>query len=201
MAILTRAVPPLAALLLLGTGYIDAKHFYFSSSMNAVESLAVSNGVGGESNTDYSYVEAMYNNRGRGFQGFRTNVEDVWHGGATPMRTTTTFHQKFPLTGLVESTQLRTAWENPFTSQVPPIQATAYHWLTLSTGGGRRHPYLKKSVETINDAGGGRQQHTSIEKRVGSPAMADNADCSSLGGTSDGRPVMADESKEPAHAH
>jgi RHS repeat-associated protein len=169
-----------------GDSYIDAKHFYFSSSMNAVESLAVSNGVGGESFTSYSYVEAVYNNRGRGFQGFRSIVEDVAHDGATPMRTTSTFHQKYPLAGLVERSELRTRSENPFTPNTPPIEATDTTWLTLDTGGGRRHPYLKRSIRTLNDPVAPRTTHTTVTQRVGSAAMADNVNCTNLAGAGDG---------------
>jgi RHS repeat-associated protein len=79
--------------------YIDESHIYFTSSMPAVSSMIQSDGVGDYREWRYAYREAMYNTRGRGFQGFRTLIEeDVANG----LRTSTVFHQKFPLTSQPE---------------------------------------------------------------------------------------------------
>ncbi len=79
--------------------YIDERHIYFTSSMQVVDAMTQSDGIGGFRTWRYGYGEAMYNTQGRGFQGFRTLVEeDVLSG----LRTTTTFHQKFPLTSQPE---------------------------------------------------------------------------------------------------
>ncbi len=79
--------------------YIDERHIYFTSSMQVVDAMTQSDGIGGFRTWRYGYGEAMYNNQGRGFQGFRTLIEeDVLSG----LRTTTTFHQKFPLTSQPE---------------------------------------------------------------------------------------------------
>jgi RHS repeat-associated protein len=90
--------------------YTDARHYYFASSMPVVHSLRRSNGIGydmGARTQFFTYAEAMFNHQGRGFQGFRqiatyvaTNSEAV----ARELRTLTTFHQKFPLTGKIAST-------------------------------------------------------------------------------------------------
>jgi RHS repeat-associated protein len=64
----------------------------------------------------------MYNNQGRGFQGFRTLIEeDVLSG----RRTTTTFHQKFPLTSQPERVVV-----NPITrsGEDGPISKQTYTW-------------------------------------------------------------------------
>lgn len=79
--------------------YIDERHIYFTSSMPVVESLIRSDGLGGYRTWRYGYGEAMYHTQGRGFQGFRTIIEEDVSAG---LRTTTTFHQKFPLTSQPE---------------------------------------------------------------------------------------------------
>jgi RHS repeat-associated protein len=88
-------------------GYADSRHYYFQSSMPVAWGIAQSNGIGGLNgfrSAFYGYTEAMYNHFGRGFQGFRTITstgvfEDLDHALRT--QTTTTYEQKFPLTGRV----------------------------------------------------------------------------------------------------
>ncbi|MDZ4378708.1 MAG: hypothetical protein U0973_11195, partial [Xanthomonadaceae bacterium] len=97
-----RAVGDLPLYTVPGPGaarYIDAQHIYFTSSMPVVSTFIRSDGVGGLRSWSYGYREAMYNQMGRGMQGFRTLIEEDDGAG---LRTTTTFHQKFPLTGQVE---------------------------------------------------------------------------------------------------
>jgi len=79
--------------------YIDARHTYFNNSMQLVSEMKQSDGVGGMNTMRYGYSEAMYNTQGRGFQGFRKIIEENVSSG---LRTTTTFHQKYPLTSRVE---------------------------------------------------------------------------------------------------
>ncbi|MBS0577486.1 MAG: hypothetical protein JSS45_13870, partial [Proteobacteria bacterium] len=57
-----------------------------------------SRGAGGFHSIRYGYAQAMFNQAGRGFQGFRTIIEEDLTAG---LRTTTTFNQKFPLAGQV----------------------------------------------------------------------------------------------------
>ena len=89
-------------------GYLDAAHFFFSSSMAVVGEMIRSNGVdnsyganNGFRSASYGYVDAVYNHLGRGFQGFRQIIEQNDSAGTGPnsMRTVTTYEQKFPLTG------------------------------------------------------------------------------------------------------
>ena len=87
--------------------YADATHFYFQSTMPVVSSLTSTNGVGaiGFRTWRYGYREAMYNHAGRGFQGFRAITKEQLVFTADQgrrLRTTTTFHQKFPLTSRIE---------------------------------------------------------------------------------------------------
>ncbi|MES2669615.1 MAG: SpvB/TcaC N-terminal domain-containing protein [Pseudomonadota bacterium] len=99
--------------------YIDERHIYFTSSMQVVDSMIQSDGIGGFRSWRYGYGEAMYNTQGRGFQGFRTIIEEDLLAG---LRTTTTFHQKFPLTSqperVVTNPILRTGEEGPISKQL-----------------------------------------------------------------------------------
>ncbi len=102
--------------------YIDERHIYFTSSMQVVDSMIQSDGVGGFRNWRYGYGEAMYNTQGRGFQGFRTIIEEDLLAG---LRTTTTFHQKFPLTSQPERVVT-----NPISrsGEDGPISKQLYTW-------------------------------------------------------------------------
>lgn len=109
----------------IDSGYVDNRHFLFQSSMPVVSVLGRSNGSSG-GNTGlsstgarsqrYAYGGAMYNSAGRGFQGFRTIANEAVAGSDRVVRTTTTFHQKFPLTGRVQRVQ----------SRVPGTTASVY---------------------------------------------------------------------------
>ena len=79
--------------------YVDDRHIYFTSSMPVVSDMSTSDGLGGYRVMRYGYSQAMYNELGRGFQGFRTIIEEDLAAG---LRTTTTFNQKFPLAGQVQ---------------------------------------------------------------------------------------------------
>lgn len=102
--------------------YTDDRHTYFTSSMPVVSDFASSDGAGGFRSFRYGYGEAMYNQWGRGFQGFRTVIEE---DDAAGTRTTTEFHQKFPLTSRVERV-VRNALVQPGTAK--PFEQTAYEW-------------------------------------------------------------------------
>jgi RHS repeat-associated protein len=97
-------------------GYSDDQHFYFTSTMYVVadfqtthHGICAGSGLADCNATwstrKYGYREAMYNNQGRGFQGFRTIIEEDVH---RELRTTTTFHQKFPFAGRVETSTTQT---------------------------------------------------------------------------------------------
>ncbi|SFN01061.1 SpvB/TcaC N-terminal domain-containing protein [Dokdonella immobilis] len=86
-------------------GYADERHYYFQSSMPTVYGMAQNNGLGSASgyrSATYTYREAMYHHLGRGFQGFRSISSTIDDPSDRALRTTTTFHQKFPLTGRIE---------------------------------------------------------------------------------------------------
>lgn len=146
-----------------GAAYAGEGYIYFSSSMNAVESFAVSNGVGSERLQTFGYEEAMYNTQGRGFQGFRKVVQDVMPGQTAPIRTATVFHQKYPLTGMVERSETRLRLEVPGALQ--PIESVVNAYAVLDTANGRLHPYLQQSVKTTNDLQT-RVPHTRVTSQV-----------------------------------
>ncbi|UXI67952.1 polymorphic toxin-type HINT domain-containing protein [Tahibacter amnicola] len=98
-------------------GYVDKRHFYFRSSMPVVSAFLqgregmpfAAGSIDAHRSAVYAYSEAMYNNGGRGFQGFRKVIS----GNAADRtnlqsRTETIFHQKFPLTGRIESVRTTT---------------------------------------------------------------------------------------------
>lgn len=95
--------------------YVDARHFLFQSSMPVVSQLARSHAAAGSDglpafgtrSVRYAYGGAMYNSEGRGFQGFRTIANETLGQPDRTVRTVTTFHQKFPLTGRIESVETR----------------------------------------------------------------------------------------------
>ena len=88
----------------------DVDYFHFASSMNVVADHRASNGVGGLNSTKYRYRGAIYNNKGRGFQGFKTIIveEDVYPSGHplanSDKITRTDFYQKWPLSGQLDKT-------------------------------------------------------------------------------------------------
>ncbi|GAB4183111.1 MAG: hypothetical protein Tsb002_05160 [Wenzhouxiangellaceae bacterium] len=91
--------------------YQSEHYFYFRSSMYVVSQMQTSNGLRSGGNpllntTTYAYEEAVFNNQGRGFQGFRkiTSEEQVNSGSAADnpandLRSVSIFHQVFPLAG------------------------------------------------------------------------------------------------------
>jgi RHS repeat-associated protein len=102
--------------------YVDEQHIYFTSSMPVVAEMTRSDGIGGFRAWRYAYREAMYHTQGRGFQGFRTIIEEDVLAG---LRTTTTFHQKFPLTSQPERVVV-----NPISraGEEGPISRETYVW-------------------------------------------------------------------------
>lgn len=84
--------------------------FAFASSMYVVSEFNQSNGIGDELNaTTYQYRGAVYNAEGRGFQGFRQIIVDSPsqiddnNNVTERLRSTTNFHQEFPLAGQIKS--------------------------------------------------------------------------------------------------
>ena len=87
-------------------------YFLFTSSMYVVSSFKSSNGasLNTQNTTWYGYEEAVFNNKGRGFQGFKA-IHSEMHApddnnssfAANPRtRSTTIFRQDFPYSGLIE---------------------------------------------------------------------------------------------------
>ncbi|MEX0915927.1 MAG: hypothetical protein WDZ60_08540, partial [Wenzhouxiangellaceae bacterium] len=107
-------------------------HFYFRSSMYVVSAFHRENGVsasGGLNTTYYGYEEAVFNRRGRGFQGFRRMIEETNTPGdtANDLRTVTDFHQVFPLAGRMKSRRVFQA-SDALTSG-SPIQQIEEDWV------------------------------------------------------------------------
>jgi len=140
------------------TRYVDENHIYFTSSMPVVSEMIRSDGVGDYRAWRYGYSEAMYNTRGRGFQGFRRVIEEDLDGGA---RTTSIFHQKFPLTGQLEEVVM-----NPLVrpGTTGAIRRDLYQWrcnradrsdtaaCSAAPGGSKVFPYLDSKESWTFDA-------------------------------------------------
>ncbi|TDR23746.1 SpvB/TcaC N-terminal domain-containing protein [Marinicella litoralis] len=84
---------------------LKGDHFYFNSSMYVVAESRQSNGVVQDDSEDaynttqYGYEEAVYNNKGRGFQGFRKIcIDDL----TAETHSESLFHQVFPVAGKLE---------------------------------------------------------------------------------------------------
>lgn len=156
---------PLYALPTAANSYVDADHIYFTSSMPVVASMWQSNGLVdvpapgdmlGARSFVYNYAEAMFNTKGRGFQGFRTiaNTNDVSGADAARrVRTTVKFLQKFPFSGLIESSTVEIATS---ASNMTLAARTENNWFNLAPGGSNsQQPLLNYSVSRAYDTSNG----------------------------------------------
>jgi hypothetical protein len=99
-----------------GDSYVDepgvaGDHFYFNSSMYVVSQMRQTNNYGNDAVTQYAYEEAVYNNKGRGFQGFRkisvrSRPDDSAQGLVYETLSESTFHQVFPYAGKLEKIEV-----------------------------------------------------------------------------------------------
>ncbi|MFA0813247.1 FG-GAP-like repeat-containing protein, partial [Microbulbifer epialgicus] len=121
-------------------GYLDSlsssvqdDHFEFTSSMYVVAEHRQSNGVGGLNKKQYRYKGAVFNNKGRGFQGFHTIIEEDL---AADIETQSDFHQIFPLAGKLHTQR---KWglgdRSSDTSGVSAFEESSFHWQFWSRGG------------------------------------------------------------------
>jgi len=108
-----------------GDGYVDnadGEYFYFASSMYVVSQFDQSNGlldgsVRLQNSTYYGYEEAVFNNQGRGFQGFRkvvseqvmTNPVAILDDPQNNLRSVSVFYQLFPLAGRMQASYTQLA--------------------------------------------------------------------------------------------
>jgi RHS repeat-associated protein len=115
----------------LGDSYVDepgvaGDHFYFNSSMYVVSEMRQTNNYGHDAVSEYAYEEAVYNNKGRGFQGFRTikvrstpdealDAKDIIVKYDTT--SVSTFHQVFPLAGKLEEINVYAVDDTPLTKE------------------------------------------------------------------------------------
>ncbi|MCO7224811.1 RHS repeat-associated core domain-containing protein [Pleionea sp. CnH1-48] len=151
--------------------YADDNHFRFTSSMYAVSDFRQSNGVGSLNTTRYSYRDAVYNNKGRGFQGFRTVIVDTptslnaqnevndW------LRSVFTFHQFHPLAGKIETLKTCLASDNDALCDTTPLSTTEVKYTSAYTNVNTNQKvlwvYPHESVETTFDL---NQRGTQLSK-------------------------------------
>ena len=135
--------------------YVDARHHYFGSSMPVVYALTRSNGIGdlfGFRTQVFQYQEAMFNHQGRGFRGFRAISSQTATGEQAlqrELRTTTVYHQKFPLTGKVASVDVA-----PSSRPASPISRQISNWRCTVAG-------VERQV-CPGDSGGPAQERNKI---------------------------------------
>ncbi|BBM03581.1 hypothetical protein GL2_36550 [Microbulbifer sp. GL-2] len=121
-------------------GYLDSlsssvqeDHFEFTSSMYVVAEHRQSNGVGGLNKKQYRYKGAVFNNKGRGFQGFHSIIEEDL---AADIETQSDFHQIFPLAGkLHKQRQWELADRTADTSGVNAFKESTFEWQFWPKGG------------------------------------------------------------------
>jgi RHS repeat-associated protein len=136
----------------------DPDYFHFASSMYVVAEHQVTNGVGGLNSTKYRYRGAIYNNKGRGFQGFKSIIveEDVFdksdpQAGVDKI-TRTDFHQKWPLSSIVEQACTWIATD-PVVDDNPSCANVLSHTVTegirnVSTAGAARFVAIEEQSTT-----------------------------------------------------
>ncbi|MCG8465705.1 MAG: FG-GAP-like repeat-containing protein, partial [Xanthomonadales bacterium] len=121
--------------------YQSEHYFYFQSSMYVVSKMETTNGLvaNGEDQTNrtyYGYEEAVFNNQGRGFQGFRKILSEDHirtpdaglDNPANDLRTVSFFHQVFPLAGRLHKSVVFPA-DTPLSapeSQALSVSATSW---------------------------------------------------------------------------
>ncbi|MCW8127427.1 SpvB/TcaC N-terminal domain-containing protein [Microbulbifer halophilus] len=115
------------------SGSVQDDHFEFTSSMYVVAEHRQSNGVDGLNRKQYRYKGAVFNDKGRGFQGFHTIIEEDL---AANIEIQSDFHQVFPLAGKLHKQR---KWELGDRSsdiiQVDAFEESSYEWQFWPKGG------------------------------------------------------------------
>ncbi|MBL4658953.1 MAG: hypothetical protein JKY19_01240, partial [Alcanivoracaceae bacterium] len=148
------------------------EHFYFNSSMYVVSEMSQTNNYGSHSLNEYAYEEAVYNNQGRGFQGFRkiTVKSNPADGSIYETTSASTFHQVFPLAGKLESVTViqdgvPVNVENYcYKAQTPDALNTCPYGLPKPTIGSIVfHPLVHKNSTNKELNGGGKSSATATD--------------------------------------
>lgn len=87
-----------------------ADYFCFTSSMYVVTEYRASNSTGGRNTHTYGYENAIYNNKGRGFQGFAEITDNFVPAGDVEDATTTVrtyTNDAFPLSGALKEVAVK----------------------------------------------------------------------------------------------
>lgn len=139
----------------------DTDYFHFASSMHVVAEHLTSNGIGGMNSMLHRYRGAIFNNKGRGFQGFRSLIreQDIYGSGhalaGTDKITRIDYHQKWPHTSIVERSCTWVATDNlsddnPDCSNLIAKSTTdSIH--DVATSGGARFVAVETQTSTTYD--------------------------------------------------
>ena len=148
---------------------------YFSSSMWTAARMDVSNGIGSATNrTCYRYQDAMLEEQGRGFQGFKSIIAEeqfppaAGESGSFPgcpssasgcsnnnLRTSTSFYQEFPVTNRINKVTVAVAATGAVLDEMTyrwDARRSAFDprvWLVAGTGSRERKYELPASGGTL----------------------------------------------------
>ena len=136
------------------------EYYCFTSSMWVVSNYSVSNDTGGSNNYTYNYTDAVYDNKGRGFQGFSsiTTNFNPYNDSLDATTTVRTYRQDFPFSGsLISETVSQTASGtvlSTVSNTWPAGIAQAAHPTGCLPSSTVYWPQLQQSIVTKNGAGG-----------------------------------------------
>jgi RHS repeat-associated protein len=125
----------------------DTDEFLFVSSMAVVAYFEQSNGIGGLNGRCYRYKDAKIDANGRGFLGFGTIIEEENLLDGNDLRTTTLYHQSYPLTG--SEREISTARTTDPLNALP-IQKSVTEWHAQQRGP-QWFKYAANVIETSRD--------------------------------------------------
>lgn len=146
-----------------------------NSGTTVVQVLATDDGIGGSSDTVYTYSALKTSVDGRGLAGFRTvTATDV----ARRLTTTTTYQQEFPFTGMVNSAETVSNATGRVVRKIVNSDPQQPQTATAKS----KFPFFTTSTETTNDLNGGaRVTTTRVWDYGAAPVLYGNP--SSLGET------------------
>ncbi len=123
--------------------------YHFTSSMQVVARFTEPSGAGGSNTTCYRYEDAIYNDEGRGFMGFRAIIAEQANrtDPSNSLRTTTRYHDAFPRTGRVLHVQIQLAGDP---ASRTPLRESSQSWIPRCSGG-VCFVYLAGQIERVFD--------------------------------------------------
>ena len=138
-------------------------HYHVTTSMRVVARFAAPGDIHQIPRvTCYRYQDAMQSDEGRGFQGFRAIVAEqaIAEDPEDNLRTTTWYHDAFPLTGRVRNIQVTLASD---AARTPPLRQTLTEWRARCDGG-VCFPYIVEQEQRVRDPASRALLHTTTTR-------------------------------------